>query len=65
MSPGLAIRRKEAAIELGLSITTIDRAIKRGDLRAKKYGSRVLVPRTEIVRYLEKLLEAGPLPEDS
>jgi excisionase family DNA binding protein len=42
-----------------LSITTVDRAIKRGDLVAKKYGSRVLVPRAEIERYLANLKSAS------
>ena len=59
MGTGLALRRTEAARELGLSITTVDRAIKRGDLHAKKYGSRVLVPRAEIERYLEQLKDAA------
>jgi len=59
----LALRRKEAARELGLSVRTIDRAIKRGDLLAKRYGARVLVPRAEIERYLEKL--RGARDEDS
>jgi excisionase family DNA binding protein len=58
MGPPLALRRKETARALGLSITTVDRAIKRGDLVAKKYGSRVLVPQVEIERYLEKLQAA-------
>jgi excisionase family DNA binding protein len=59
----LALRRKEAARVLGLSVTTIDRAIKRRDLIAKKYGSRVLVPRSEVERYLARL--KGTAPERS
>jgi excisionase family DNA binding protein len=55
ISEPLALRRREAAKVLGLSVTTVDRAIKRGDLIAKRYGTRVLVPRTEIARYLEAL----------
>lgn len=51
----LVVRRKEAAQLLGISLATIDRAISRGDLVAKKYGSRTLVPRVEIDRYLERL----------
>jgi excisionase family DNA binding protein len=62
----VALRRKEAARALGLSITTVDRAIKRGDLHAKKYGARILVPRAEIDRYLAALQEAyGPPAEDA
>ena len=51
----LALRRKEAARMLGVSLTTIDRAISRGDLVAKKYGKRTLVPTIEIERYLERM----------
>ena len=67
MIPGaapLALRRKEVARVLGLSITTVDRAIKRGDLIAKKYGTRTLVPRAEIDRYLENLEKAKPPEPD-
>ncbi|HEX3412832.1 MAG TPA: helix-turn-helix domain-containing protein [Stellaceae bacterium] len=52
--PQLANRR-DAAHALGLSIATIDRAIKRGDLKAKKYGTRVLVPQSEIERFASLL----------
>jgi excisionase family DNA binding protein len=55
----------KAARELGLSITTVDRAIKRGDLVAKKYGSRVLVPRAEIERYLASLRSASEKPPEA
>ena len=64
-APPLAVPRKEAARELGLSITTVDRAIKRGDLVAKKYGSRVLVPRAEIERYLANLKSASAKPPEA
>ncbi|MBR0741205.1 helix-turn-helix domain-containing protein [Bradyrhizobium liaoningense] len=47
----VAITRKEAARELRLSLSTLDRAIKRGDLRVKKYGTRVLVPVSEVERF--------------
>jgi excisionase family DNA binding protein len=55
MSPPLAVSRKEAAKALSLSVPTLDRAISRGDLVAKKYGSRTLVPVSEIERYLARL----------
>jgi excisionase family DNA binding protein len=47
----LAIPRKEAARTLGVSLSTVDRAIKRGDIKTKKYGTRVLVPMREIERF--------------
>lgn len=49
--PPLAIPRKEVARVLGLSLSTVDRAIGRGDLKAKKYGARVLVPVAEVERF--------------
>jgi excisionase family DNA binding protein len=36
---------------LGLSLSTVDRAIKRKDLKVKKYGTRVLVPVGEVERF--------------
>jgi excisionase family DNA binding protein len=47
----LAMPRKEAARALGVSLSTVDRAIKRGDIKTKKYGTRVLVPMSEIERF--------------
>ena len=47
----LAMPRKEAARTLGVSLSTVDRAIKRGDIKTKKYGTRVLVPMSEIERF--------------
>jgi excisionase family DNA binding protein len=45
------LARRDAAKALGLSISTIDRLITKGDLVAKKFGQRVLVPAEEIERY--------------
>ena len=47
----LAVPRKEAARMLTVSLSTVDRAIKRGDLKVKKYGTRVLVPVAEVERF--------------
>ena len=47
----LAIPRKEVARILSLSLSTVDRAIARGDLKTKKYGTRVLVPVGEVERF--------------
>jgi excisionase family DNA binding protein len=52
-----ALRRKEAAELLGISVRTLDRAIARGDVKAKRYGSRLLLPMSELERFL------GGLPE--
>jgi excisionase family DNA binding protein len=55
-----ALRRKEAAKLLGISVTTLDRAIARGDLKAKRYGSRLLLPMSELERFLGGLPERAP-----
>lgn len=44
------LTRKEAAKMLSLSVRTIQRLIVRGDLKARRMGSRVLVPRRELER---------------
>jgi excisionase family DNA binding protein len=51
----LAVARKDAARTLGLSIATVERAIRRGDLKAKRCGGRMVVPISEIERYLARL----------
>jgi excisionase family DNA binding protein len=52
-----AYRRPEAADMLGLSLSTLDRAIARGDIAIFHYGARVLVTPEEIKRYLHKFRE--------
>jgi excisionase family DNA binding protein len=53
-----ALARKEAAKLLGISLRTLDRAIARGDLEAKKYGARVLILSNEVARFLNGLPRA-------
>ena len=48
-----ALSRREAAEALGLSLYGIDALIKEKKLRVKHRGRRVLVPQSEINRYLE------------
>lgn len=49
----LAMSRKEAAEALGVSVQSIDRAIKSGELKARRFGHRVLI----VPKYLEEFLE--------
>lgn len=44
--------RKDAATYVGLSVSTLDLAIARGMLRARRIGRRVLVPRVELDRFV-------------
>jgi excisionase family DNA binding protein len=43
----------EAAEEIGVHHLTLRKAIARGELRAVRVGRRVLIPQTEIDRFLE------------
>ncbi len=44
----------EAARIVGVSATTIRRAIKDGKINVRRFGSRVIIPRSEIERILSK-----------
>jgi len=56
----LVLTRKEAAKLAKMSVSTIDRAIARGDLRAKKYGARSILLRTEVERFVTELPDQEP-----
>jgi excisionase family DNA binding protein len=56
----IAYGRKQAAAEIGLSPRTVDYLIKRGDLKARKIGKRVLIPGSELVKLLEKGIRGNP-----
>lgn len=55
MSGELFVDRREAARRMGISVTEIDDARRRGDLACKKLGSKVLVPIEELKRFGEAL----------
>lgn len=55
MSDVLAVPVKEAARRLSVSPDTVYRAIKRGDLQAKRLAGRIVVP----VRALEAFVDAA------
>jgi excisionase family DNA binding protein len=52
-----AISREQAAHRLGLGLRTLDRLLASGELKARKFRRRVLVPIPEIKRYLMALAE--------
>lgn len=56
----LVIHRKEAAVLTGLSTASIDRAIARGQLKAKKYGKRSILLLSEVERFLHELPDQQP-----
>jgi excisionase family DNA binding protein len=49
----LAFNPVEAGEALGISRTQIYRLVKAGDLRARRCGSRILIPRKALEAYLD------------
>jgi excisionase family DNA binding protein len=50
----LACSRDEAAIALGISTSTVDRMVKRGDLAAFKLGQLTRIPLSELERLMRE-----------
>ncbi len=46
----LSYSKQEAAFLLGISIHTVTRDVKLGRIQARRYGTRVLIPRAELER---------------
>lgn len=55
-APGGGYSLRGAARELGTNAAQIARMIERGQLRAVEFGSKLIIPPSEIERY-KKLLE--------
>lgn len=56
------LTRQQAARTAQVGLSTLDRAIQRGELRAKRIGRRVVILQTEFVRWLQcdsQAVEAG------
>jgi len=53
-APRLAYSVDEAAHAISISRTELYRMVKRGDLRARRCGQRILISRRELERYLEE-----------
>jgi len=58
----LGLSVKEAAQLLGVHPNTLYRAVWRGELKAVKIGTRVIVPKGELERLLGYSLEAEKAP---
>lgn len=54
----LAMSVPEAVMASGLSRTSLYEAIKAGDLIAKKFGSRTVILREDLLRFLNNLASA-------
>ena len=53
--PQTALSKRQCAIAAGVGLSTIETAIRAGDLDARKLGKRTLVPRAAFERWLESL----------
>jgi excisionase family DNA binding protein len=49
----LAYSLEEAAKQLSVSSQSVRRLIDRGELKARRVGTRVIVPKNELERWLE------------
>lgn len=47
-----ALSKREVAAELGIGYMTVHRLTKEGTIRTVRAGARVLIPRTELDRFL-------------
>lgn len=58
-SDAIAYSPSEVAAKLGVSRRVIDTSIKRGEIEARKFGRRVLIPRDSLLKWLNDLPLAG------
>lgn len=58
LNPRLAMSVPEAVVASGLSRTSLYEAIKSGDLVARKFGSRTVILREDLLRFLNNLASA-------
>ena len=66
MQEAILVSRKDGAAILGVSIRTLDYAIARGLIRPRRIGRRVMLPRTELLRFASKdHVQIAPAPEAS
>jgi excisionase family DNA binding protein len=62
----LAFNRREAADVLRVSLRTVDYLLAQGNLRGRRIGRRIVIPKTEIDRLLRRDTPIGhPIPSQS
>lgn len=54
LGPQLLYNKEQAANQLGVSTGSLQILIDRGDVRVRRWGSRVLIPREELERVAKK-----------
>jgi excisionase family DNA binding protein len=62
--PALAVSRREAAAICGVSVSTIDRAVRDGHLTPARIGRRVVFLVADLAEALERAVANGWLRED-
>jgi excisionase family DNA binding protein len=61
----LLYSRKEAAFALSVCLSTVEALIDRGELKTRRMGRRVLIPRAELLRVAGKdIPELWPAKQD-
>jgi excisionase family DNA binding protein len=55
MPPLAALTKRQCSIAAGVGLSSIEVAIRAGDLDARKLGKRTLIPRAAFDRWLESL----------
>jgi excisionase family DNA binding protein len=48
----VALSKREVATRLGVSLDSVNRAIKKGEIRVINFGRRRLIPATELSRLI-------------
>jgi excisionase family DNA binding protein len=48
------ISREAAAVQLGVSLPTLDKALRSGAIRSNRIGRRVLIPKTAVNAYASR-----------
>ena len=54
----LCLSRRAACETLGVGLSTLKNLIERGEVRQLRIGRRSLIPRSEIEKYVQRLLAA-------
>jgi excisionase family DNA binding protein len=52
MQEQLALSRKDAAIALGVSLRTLDYLLASGELRGRRIGRRIVIPKVALEAFL-------------
>jgi excisionase family DNA binding protein len=54
MQEPLALSRKDAAIALGVSLRTLDYLLASGELRGRRIGRRIVIPKVTLEAFLRR-----------